>query len=245
MSTTSHEAETPVPADPVPAGPAPAGAPAASARTAAGVALAAALAVAAAAVAVALPDATTAQGQGAGAMTHYMELLSTNQPWNLLLFMAVPVVLAETLAITELALLALPAAPRWVRAASRGAGLAAGVWFTGVFVHLMVNAVVPLTAQGAWRGPVDVLAVGSYLAGIAPLAGIALLELGVVGPADPRARAHVHAALVGTFLVVAHVAMIAGMLDPSLIGYTPDAGTGTMGGMTGTTGMGGMHGSHG
>lgn len=35
-------------------------------------------------------------------MTHYMELLATNQPWNLLIFMAVPIVLAETIAVTEL-----------------------------------------------------------------------------------------------------------------------------------------------
>lgn len=38
-------------------------------------------------------------------MTHYMELLASNQPWNLLLFMAIPVILAETVAITELAIL--------------------------------------------------------------------------------------------------------------------------------------------
>ena len=38
-------------------------------------------------------------------MTHYMQLLADNQPWNLLLFMAVPVVLAETVAITELYIL--------------------------------------------------------------------------------------------------------------------------------------------
>lgn len=34
-------------------------------------------------------------------MTHYMELLTTNQPWSLILFMAIPVILAETLAITK------------------------------------------------------------------------------------------------------------------------------------------------
>jgi hypothetical protein len=38
-------------------------------------------------------------------MTHYMELLSVNQPWNLLIFMAVPIVLAETIAVTELYIL--------------------------------------------------------------------------------------------------------------------------------------------
>jgi hypothetical protein len=34
-----------------------------------------------------------------------MELLATAQPWHLILFMAIPVVLAETVAITELAIL--------------------------------------------------------------------------------------------------------------------------------------------
>lgn len=38
-------------------------------------------------------------------MTHYMELLATNQPWNLILFMAIPVILAETIAVSELAIL--------------------------------------------------------------------------------------------------------------------------------------------
>ena len=38
-------------------------------------------------------------------MTHYMELLAVNQPWNLISFMAIPIVLAETLAITELYIL--------------------------------------------------------------------------------------------------------------------------------------------
>jgi hypothetical protein len=31
-------------------------------------------------------------------MTHYMELLAVNQPWNLILFMAIPVALAEIIA---------------------------------------------------------------------------------------------------------------------------------------------------
>jgi len=33
-------------------------------------------------------------------MTHYIELLTTNEPWNLILFMAIPVILAETIAVT-------------------------------------------------------------------------------------------------------------------------------------------------
>ena len=49
-------------------------------------------------------------------MTHYMELLAVNQPWNLILFMAIPVILAETVAITELFILfADPKAVCWSR----------------------------------------------------------------------------------------------------------------------------------
>lgn len=34
-------------------------------------------------------------------MTHYMELLATNQPWNLIMYMVIPVALAEALVATE------------------------------------------------------------------------------------------------------------------------------------------------
>ena len=75
-------------------------------------------------------------------MTHYMELLAANQPWNLLLFMGAPVVLAETLAITELVLLfQREAAPEWVRRTSRIAGLLAGllVHETAILVSPWLN----------------------------------------------------------------------------------------------------------
>lgn len=152
-------------------------------------------------------------------MTHYMELLAVNQPRNLLVFMAVPVVLAETLAITELAILFRRAAtPAWVRTTSRVAGLLAGPVMLAVFLHLMLNAVVPLTLGGGWRGPADVIAVGFYLAGVVPFVGITLVELGLVGT-DVASALKWHATFIAIFLVVAHVAMISGMLDPSVLGY--------------------------
>ena len=153
-------------------------------------------------------------------MTHYMALLADNQPWNRLIFMAVPVILAETVAITELAVLFNRSTGGAVRAVNRWAGLVGGVYFTGVFIYLMKVAAIPLTLGGGWRGPADVIAVGFYLFGIVPLGGIALLELGVIGTAgDEMARLKLHAGLVGLFLVTAHVAMIAGMLDPAVLGF--------------------------
>lgn len=150
-------------------------------------------------------------------MTHYMELLATRQPWNLLIFMAVPVILAETVAITELSVLFSRATDGVVRNLNRIASIAAGVWFTGIFVYLMYAAVWPITAGGAWRGWIDMAAVGFYLFGIVPLGGIAILDLGILGRgATAMGRMKLHAAFVGLFLVTAHVAMIAGMLDPTL-----------------------------
>jgi hypothetical protein len=157
-------------------------------------------------------------------MTHYMELLATNQPWNLLIFMAGPVVLAETIAVTELYLLFTNNLHSWVRQLNRVAGILVGLYFTGIFFYLLNTAVLPLTRGGLWRGPADVLAVGFYLAGVVPLLGIALLELGVLGKhQDERAKLKLHATFVAIFLVVAHIAMIAGMLNPQVLGWHNNA----------------------
>lgn len=154
-------------------------------------------------------------------MTHYMELLTTAQPWNLIAFMAIPVILVEIIAITELYVLFTRNLTGGVRTLNRVAGIVAGPYFTGVFVYLIVTAVVPLTSGGAWRGAADVIAVFSYLSGVVPLAGIALLELGYLKRgASEEEKLKLHAIFVGIFLAVAHVAMIFGMLNPEILGWS-------------------------
>lgn len=151
-------------------------------------------------------------------MTHYMQLLATNQPWNLIIFMAIPVILAEYIAITELQVLFSRNMTSIWRATNRYASIAVGLYFTGVFVYLMATAVVPLTTSGGWRGPADVIAVGFYLLGVVPLGGMALLELGIIGKGlATNEHLKLHAIFVAIFLVVAHVAMIFGMLNPTLL----------------------------
>ena len=153
-------------------------------------------------------------------MTHYMELLATAQPWNLILFMAIPVILAETVAITELYILYTRNLTSWVKRLNSYASIAVGIYFLGVFVYLMKTAVLPITLAGAWRGPADVIAVFSYLAGVVPLLGMALVDMGLLGKKrDELGRLGLHATFVAVFLVVAHVAMIFGMLDPMVLGY--------------------------
>jgi len=151
-------------------------------------------------------------------MTHYMQLLATNQPWNLLIFMAIPVILAECIAVTELFILLGRNLTSGIKKLNRVAGIAVGIYFTGIFLYLLVTAFIPITANGQWRGLSDLIAVSAYLFGVVPLGGIALLELGVIGKektAEEKLKLHV--TFVALFLVVAHIAMIFGMLDPRIL----------------------------
>ena len=153
-------------------------------------------------------------------MTHYMELLAVNQPWNLIIFMAIPVILAETLAITELYLLFTRKFDGAIYYLNRFAGLAVGVYFVGIIIYIMTNAVIPITKAGEWRTVIDVIAVGTYLIAGLPLIWIALQEMGLVNKAlDQIGKLKIHAICVALFLVFGHIAMIAGMLDPSILGY--------------------------
>jgi hypothetical protein len=158
-------------------------------------------------------------------MTHYMELLATNQPWNLLLFMAVPVICAETLAITELIILYTRNLGGVAKKINKVVSIIAGVYFAVVFIYLFKTAVIPLTVNAEWRGFADVVAVGFYLSGIVPFAGMALLETGLIGKKrDEASKLKLHAIFVGIFLVVAHVAMIFGMLDTNLFSQSGSGG---------------------
>jgi hypothetical protein len=151
-------------------------------------------------------------------MTHYMELLATNQPWNLIIFMAIPVIFAEYIAVTELFILLGRGENKQLRQANKVAGIIIGIYFAGVFFYLLFNAVIPLTAGGGWRGIADVIAVGFYLLGIVPLGGLALMGLGMIGKnRDDQAQLKLHATFVAMFLIVAHIAMIFGMLNPALL----------------------------
>ncbi len=153
-------------------------------------------------------------------MTHYMELLAVNQPWNLIIFMAIPIILAETLAITELYLLFTRKFNGSVFLLNRFAGIAVGIYFIGIIVYLVQTAVIPITAAGEWRTVIDVIAVATYLIAGLPLIWIALQELGLVNRGlEKMEKLKIHAICVALFLVFGHIAMIAGMLDPAILGY--------------------------
>ena len=155
-------------------------------------------------------------------MTHYMELLASNQPWNLIIFMAIPVILAETIAITELYLLFTRNFKSTAKKLSKWCGIIAGIYFLGIFLFLLKTAFIPLTIGGEWRGFADVIAVSFYLLGVFPLLGICLMELGITNKnKDELGKLKNHAIFVAIFLVVAHIAMIFGMVNPNIFSQKP------------------------
>ncbi|MFU0842552.1 MAG: Permease [Burkholderia sp.] len=173
-------------------------------------------------------------------MTHYMELLMQNSPWNLLIFMALPVVLAETIAITELVLLYSSKDRPGLRSLNRICGVLAGIVFIGIALYLIPGVVMPVTDAHEWRTWVDELAVGAYLLAGVPMVLIALLHLKVIlRSATEHVRKGFHIACVAAFLILSHVAMIAGMVDPAVTGWKGAA----MGGMQMHEGMAMDHGS--
>ena len=80
------------------------------------------------------------------------------------------------------------------------------------------SVVIPLTSAGGWHGIIDVLAVGFYLSGVVFLLPITLMELGLIFKnKTSEEKMKIHFILIGGFLVVTHVAMIFGMVNPELV----------------------------
>ena len=151
-------------------------------------------------------------------MTHYMELLMVNQPWNLIIYMVIPVALAEALVATEFFVVFNRIKSGGIRSWNKWIGIVLGFYFLGIFLKLGLTVVPTIE----WRGMADIIAVGSYLSGVIPLFAIALLELGVIGGGQTaEEKMKLHFILLTIFLVVAHVAMVFGMVDPQIMGWSP------------------------
>ena len=152
-------------------------------------------------------------------MTHYMELLSLHAPWFLILFMLVPMVLAETiLASGAFSLLYKDSRSEKWDSLSHVCGLILGVFFILATVYI-VTSYVP-TIQ--WRGPIDYISIWAYVLGVIPAVLILLQELGIIfKSSDSTAKIKKHIVLMILFVLFTHLAMVFGMADPQLAGYVP------------------------
>ena len=156
-------------------------------------------------------------------MTHYMELLSLNQPYNLILYMVIPMGLAELLVAMEFFTMYHMDSGKntGFKAVSKFVGIVLGVYFTALVIYFLAKIYPTIK----WRGYADVIAIYSYLIGVIPLLGIALLELNLIYKnASERAKLKLHFCLLIFFLIVGHVAMIFGMVDPTITGYKAENG---------------------
>lgn len=180
-------------------------------------------------------------------MTHYMALVMGNQPWNLIIFSALPIIFAETLTITEFVTLfnrkgnsaalgevAVAMGPSQsfnkqnnsiARKINKFVGIVGGLYFTVIFAYLFTAVAIPLTMSGQWNTWVDVIAVGFYLSRVLFLLPIALMDLGLIFKnKSEEEKMQIHFKLVVGFLIVAHINMIFGMLNPDVVRMAPSMG---------------------
>ena len=152
-------------------------------------------------------------------MTHYMELLSLHSPWFLILFMLVPMVLAETiLASGAFSLLYKDHRSEKWDSLSHICGIILGVFFIIATVYI-VTSYVP-TIQ--WRGPIDMVSIWAYVLGVIPAVLILLQELGIIFKnQDSTSKIKNHIVLMILFVLFTRLAMVFGMADPKLAGYVP------------------------
>ena len=156
-------------------------------------------------------------------MTHYMELLSLDQPYNLILYMVIPMGLAELLVAMEFFTMYHMDSGKNAsfKAVSKFVGIVLGVYFTALVIYFLAKIYPTIK----WRGYADIIAIYSYLIGVIPLLGIALLELNLIYKnASEKAKLKLHFCLLIFFLIVGHVAMIFGMVDPTITGYKAENG---------------------
>ena len=156
-------------------------------------------------------------------MTHYMELLSLDQPYNLILYMVIPMGLAELLVAMEFFTMYHMDSGKNAnfKAVSKFVGIVLGVYFTALVIYFLAKIYPTIK----WRGYADVIAIYSYLIGVIPLLGITLLELNLIYKnASQKAKLKLHFCLLIFFLIVGHVAMIFGMVDPTITGYKANDG---------------------
>ena len=156
-------------------------------------------------------------------MTHYMELLSLNQPYNLILYMVIPMGLAELLVAMEFFTMYHMDSDKnaGFKAINKFVGIVLGVYFTALVIYFLAK----IYPSIKWRGYADVIAIYSYLIGVIPLLGIALLELNLIYKnASQKAKLKLHFCLLIFFLIVGHIAMIFGMVDPTITGYKAENG---------------------
>lgn len=150
-------------------------------------------------------------------MTQYMSLLMANSPYNLIFFMVVPVVIAETIAITEIVLLFSSKPLLKVHSLNSICTFISGIVMLVLGFLFIKELVLPANEQNLWKGWIDYASALLFMAAVIPLVLMSLLQVNLIfRKANKRTKMAVKIVLLSIYLVTSHAAMVFGMLDPAL-----------------------------
>lgn len=150
-------------------------------------------------------------------MTQYMSLLMANSPYNLIFFMVVPMVIAETIAITEIVLLFSSKPLLKVHSLNYICTFISGIVMLVLGFLFIKELVLPANEQNLWKGWIDYASALLFMAAVIPLVLMSLLQVNLIfRKANKRTKMVVKIVLLSIYLVTSHAAMVFGMLDPAL-----------------------------
>lgn len=150
-------------------------------------------------------------------MTQYMSLLMANSPYNLIFFMVVPMVIAETIAITEIVLLFSSKPLLKVHSLNSICTFISGIVMLVLGFLFIKELVLPANEQNLWKGWIDYASAFLFMAAVIPLVLMSLLQVNLIfRKANKRTKMAVKIVLLSIYLVTSHAAMVFGMLDPAL-----------------------------
>lgn len=150
-------------------------------------------------------------------MTQYMSLLMANSPYNLIFFMVVPMVIAETIAITEIVLLFSSKPLLKVHSLNSICTFISGIVMLVLGFLFIKELVLPANEQSLWKGWIDYASALLFMVAVVPLVLMSLLQVNLIfRKANKRTKMAVKIVLLSIYLVTSHAAMVFGMLDPAL-----------------------------
>ena len=150
-------------------------------------------------------------------MTQYMSLLMANSPYNLIFFMVVPMVIAETIAITEIVLLFSSKPLLKVHSLNSICTFISGIVMLVLVFLFIKELVLPANEQNLWKGWIDYASALLFMVAVVSLVLMSLLQVNLIfRKANKRTKMAVKIVLLSIYLVTSHAAMVFGMLDPAL-----------------------------
>lgn len=146
-----------------------------------------------------------------------MSLLMANSPYNLIFFMVVPMVIAETIAITEIVLLFSSKPLLKVHSLNSICTFISGIVMLVLGFLFIKELVLPANEQNLWNGWIDYASALLFMVAVVPLVLMSFLQVNLIfRKANKRTKMAVKIVLLSIYLVTSHAAMVFGMLDPAL-----------------------------